>query len=128
MRRQCFSTLRDRAIFSFTLVQTGDVSCSFARSPFTCQMQRTQHITAGSYGIPPRCNLTKRKGRPMLEYHSGLARRPTATTRAPVHIDPMLSMSTSFFVSFVTLPCFSPPCTLHGGLAAAMRYGVDMED
>ncbi len=47
MRRQCFSTLRDRAIFSFTLVQTGDVSCSFARSPFTCQTQHPQHITAG---------------------------------------------------------------------------------
>lgn len=36
MRRQCFSTLRDRAIFSFSLVHTGDVSCSFARSCFTC--------------------------------------------------------------------------------------------
>ncbi len=54
---------------------------------------------------------------------SGLARRPTATTRAPVHMDPMLSMSTSFFVSFVTLPCFSPPCTLHGGFDAAVWSG-----
>jgi len=33
----------------------------------------------------------------------------TAITRAPVDIDPMLSMSTSLFVSFETLPCFSVP-------------------
>ena len=39
MRRQCFSTLRDRAIFSFSLVHTGDVSCSFARSCFTCMKE-----------------------------------------------------------------------------------------
>ena len=31
-------------------------------------------------------------------------------TRAPVHMEPMLSISTSFLLSFVTLPCFSPLC------------------
>ena len=36
MRRQCFSTRRLSAIFSCSLVHTGDVSCSFARSCFTC--------------------------------------------------------------------------------------------
>ena len=36
MSRQCFSTRRLSAIFSPSLVHTGDVSCSFARSPFTC--------------------------------------------------------------------------------------------
>lgn len=35
MRRQCFSTLRLRAIFSPLLVHTGDVSCSLAKSFFT---------------------------------------------------------------------------------------------
>lgn len=36
MSRQCFSTRRLRAIFSCSLVQTGDVSWSLARSCFTC--------------------------------------------------------------------------------------------
>lgn len=31
-------------------------------------------------------------------------------TRAPVHMEPMLSMSTSFLDSLLTLPCFSSPC------------------
>ena len=35
----------------------------------------------------------------------------TAMTLAPVHMEPMLSISTSFLLSFVTLPCFSPLCT-----------------
>jgi hypothetical protein len=34
--RQCFSTRLLRAIFSPSLVHTGEVSCSLARSPFTC--------------------------------------------------------------------------------------------
>lgn len=129
MRRQCFSTLRDRAIFSFTLVQTGDVSCSFARSPFT--WGHTAHSTSPqSHSSSPRDILLQKE---CAGYHPnvidavhnwdavcGLARRLTATTRAPVHMDPMLSMSTSFFTSFPTLPCFSPPCIAHGGLSAAM--------
>lgn len=36
MSRQCFSTRRLSAIFSPSFVHTGDVSCSFARSPLTC--------------------------------------------------------------------------------------------
>mmetsp|Transcript_13089 Transcript_13089/g.31742 ORF Transcript_13089/g.31742 Transcript_13089/m.31742 type:complete len:363 (+) Transcript_13089:311-1399(+) len=34
----------------------------------------------------------------------------TAMTRAPVHMDPMFSISTSPLDSFATLPCFSLPC------------------
>mmetsp|Transcript_12141 Transcript_12141/g.31116 ORF Transcript_12141/g.31116 Transcript_12141/m.31116 type:complete len:354 (+) Transcript_12141:170-1231(+) len=68
MRRQCFSTRRLSASFSPSLVHTGDVSCSLARSLLT------------------------------------------ASTRAPVHMEPMLSMSVSFLVSLATLPCFSPLC------------------
>mmetsp|Transcript_236 Transcript_236/g.919 ORF Transcript_236/g.919 Transcript_236/m.919 type:complete len:354 (+) Transcript_236:200-1261(+) len=68
MSRQCFSTRRDSATFSPSLVHTGDVSCSLARSDLT------------------------------------------ATTRAPVHIDPMFSISTSALDNFATLPCFSLPC------------------
>lgn len=34
--RQCFSTRLLNAIFSCSFVHTGDVSCSFARSAFTC--------------------------------------------------------------------------------------------
>ena len=30
-------------------------------------------------------------------------------TRAPVHMEPILSMRTSFLLSLLTLPCFSPP-------------------
>jgi hypothetical protein len=41
---------------------------------------------------------------------SACTQQRTAMTRAPVHMDPMLSMSTSFFISLLTLPCFSPPC------------------
>ena len=39
------------------------------------------------------------------------AQQRTARTRAPVHMEPMLSMRTSFLLSFVTFPCFSPLCT-----------------
>mmetsp|Transcript_3937 Transcript_3937/g.9459 ORF Transcript_3937/g.9459 Transcript_3937/m.9459 type:complete len:366 (-) Transcript_3937:451-1548(-) len=67
MRRQCFSTRRDRATFSPSLVHTGEVSCSLARSLLT------------------------------------------ATTRAPVHMLPMFSISTSPLDSLATLPCFSLP-------------------
>lgn len=70
MSRQCFSTLRLRAIFSPLLVHTGEVSCSLAKSFFT------------------------------------------ATTLAPVDIEPMFNMRISPFVSFVTLPCFSVPFVL----------------
>lgn len=68
--RQCFSTRRLSATFSPLLVQTGAVSCSFARSFFT------------------------------------------ATTRAPVDMDPMLSMRISPLASFDTFPCFSVPFVL----------------
>lgn len=34
----------------------------------------------------------------------------TARTLAPVHMEPMLSISTSDLLSLVTLPCFSPLC------------------
>ena len=50
--------------------------------------------------------LACRSGQRMREQQTGR----TATTRAPVHMEPMLSMSTSFFISLLTLPCFSPPC------------------
>ena len=56
MRRQCFSTLRDRAIFSNTLVQTGDVSCSFARSCFTYRQKGTAHQNRIVYDM--RCGNT----------------------------------------------------------------------
>lgn len=36
IRRQCFSTRRLSATFSPSLVHTGEVSCSLARSPLTC--------------------------------------------------------------------------------------------
>lgn len=38
--RQCFSTRLLKAIFSCSLVHTGDVSCSFARSLLTCSSCR----------------------------------------------------------------------------------------
>ena len=60
MRRQCFSTLRDRAIFSNTLVQTGDVSCSFARSCFTYDRCTTDHGEVMKYAkCKPFCCLEK---------------------------------------------------------------------
>ena len=37
----------------------------------------------------------------------------TAITLAPVHMEPIFSMSTSPLLSFCTLPCFSPPFTIH---------------
>uniref|UniRef100_A0A7C9DVK1 Uncharacterized protein n=1 Tax=Opuntia streptacantha TaxID=393608 RepID=A0A7C9DVK1_OPUST len=50
MRRQCFSTLRLRAIFSPLLVQTGDVSCSLAKSFLTA-------MTLAPVDIDPMFNM-----------------------------------------------------------------------
>ena len=44
--------------------------------------------------------------------------------RAPVHMEPMLSMSISFFASLDTLPCFSLPCTCTAYQHITSRTGL----